>query len=338
MVDARFFHTHAPMPLAQIARLCGATLAQQDAADLLITGVASLTAALPGEICFYADARYGADIAKTRATACFVRAAHAALLPAHVAPLITQHPHGAWAQAALRLYSEIAFGHGDDVVHDTAQLGADVVIGHGAVIGAHAVIGPRTYIAPNAVVGPGVVIGADGHIGAGASIRHTVIGDRVKILANAVIGEAGFGATAGADGVMDIPQLGSVMIGNDVTIGACSTIDRGALGDTVLHDQVKVDNLVQIAHNCTIGQGTAMAAHTGVSGSVTIGRFVQLAGRAGIADHVHIGDRARIGAASGVMESVPAGETWAGYPAKPIRQWLREIVTLSKLAKPVQKG
>ena len=223
-------------------------------------------------------------------------------------------------------------------IHPSARIASDAVIAPGAVVGAGADIGARTHIGPNAVIGAGVVIGADGRIGAGASVRHALIGDRVKILANAVIGEAGFGATASAEGVIDIPQLGRVIIGHDVTIGACTTVDRGALGDTVLGDQVKVDNLVQIAHNCQIGRGTAMAAHTGISGSVTIGQYVQLAGRAGVADHVTIGDQARIGAASGVMESVPAGETWAGYPAKPIRQWLRETVTLSKLAKPGQKG
>lgn len=338
MVDARFFDTRAPLTLAELVQVCGGEALSPELSAHIIHGVSSLTAAAPGEVCFFSDARYAADLAGSRASACFIRAADAALLPAHVAPVIVRHPQAAWAKAANLFHAEVSFFAGDPAIHPSARIASDAVIAPGAVVGAGADIGARTHIGPNAVIGAGVVIGADGRIGAGASVRHALIGDRVKILANAVIGEAGFGATASAEGVIDIPQLGRVIIGHDVTIGACTTVDRGALGDTVLGDQVKVDNLVQIAHNCQIGRGTAMAAHTGISGSVTIGQYVQLAGRAGVADHVTIGDQARIGAASGVMESVPAGETWAGYPAKPIRQWLRETVTLSKLAKPGQKG
>jgi UDP-3-O-[3-hydroxymyristoyl] glucosamine N-acyltransferase len=338
MVDSRFFETRAALTLNELIQVCGADGLSAEHAAQMISGVSSLTSALPGEICFFSDARYAADLANTQASACFVRAADAALLPAHVVPVIVRHPQAAWAKVANLLYTEVTFSAADPALHPLAHIAPDAVIAPGAVVGAGVAIGARTQIGPNAVIGAGVVIGADGRIGAGASVRHAVIGDRVKILANAVIGEAGFGATASAEGVIDIPQLGRVVIGDDVTIGACTTVDRGALGDTVLGDQVKIDNLVQIGHNCQIGRGTAMAAHTGISGSVIIGQYVQLAGRAGVADHVTIGDQARIGAASGVMESVPAGETWAGYPAKPIRQWLRETVTLSKLAKPGQKG
>lgn len=338
MVDPRFFETAAPLTLKALVSACGGDGLQPDSEACIIQGVSSLTAAVKGEICFFSDTRYAADLAGTRASACFVGANDANLLPAGVIAVVVRHPQAAWAKAANLFYTDISFSAGDAAIHPTASIAPDAVVAPGAVVGAGATIGARTHIGPNATIGSGVVIGADGRIGAGASIRHALIGDRVKILANAVIGEAGFGATASAEGVIDIPQLGRVIIGDDVTIGACTTVDRGALGDTVLGDQVKIDNLVQIAHNCHIGRGTAMAAHTGISGSVTIGQYVQLAGRAGVADHVTIGDQARIGAASGVMESVPAGETWAGYPAKPIRQWLRETVTLSKLAKPGQKG
>jgi UDP-3-O-[3-hydroxymyristoyl] glucosamine N-acyltransferase len=207
---------------------------------------------------------------------------------------------------------------------DTVVLEPGVVIGHGARIGR------GTRIGANTVVGPGVQIGRDCAIGSGVTIGFALLGDRVKIYAGARIGEAGFGAAGAASGPVDVPQLGRVILQDGVTVGANTCIDRGAYGDTVVGENTKIDNLVQIAHNCIIGRNCLIAAHTGISGSVTVGDNVMFGGKAGIGDHLTIGRDARVAGGAGVLANIPPGETWSGYPAKPIRQFLREAVWIAR--------
>jgi UDP-3-O-[3-hydroxymyristoyl] glucosamine N-acyltransferase len=180
------------------------------------------------------------------------------------------------------------------------------------------------------VIGPGVTIGRRTRIGAGASIAFALIGDDVKILAGAVIGEDGFGVAGDASGPVDVPHLGRVVIQDRVTVGANSTIDRGAFDDTVIGEDAKIDNLCHIAHNCIIGRGVLIAAFAGISGSTTIGDGATLAGRVGVADHRKIGAGATLAGASAVMQDVPPGEIWMGYPAKPMRKFLREVAWLNR--------
>jgi UDP-3-O-[3-hydroxymyristoyl] glucosamine N-acyltransferase len=217
-------------------------------------------------------------------------------------------------------------------VHPLARLEAGVIVDPGAVIGRGAEIGARTIIGANVVIGPEVRIGRDGSVGASTTIMAALIGDRVIIHPGAHIGQDGFGFALGARGHLKVPQIGRVIIQDDVEIGAGVTIDRGANRDTVIGEGVKIDNLVQIGHNVLVGRHAVLVAQSGVSGSSAVGDFAALGGQAGIAGHLTIGAGAQVAAAAGVMTDVPAGERWAGAPAKPVREFFREVAAIKRLA------
>jgi UDP-3-O-[3-hydroxymyristoyl] glucosamine N-acyltransferase len=187
-------------------------------------------------------------------------------------------------------------------------------------------------IGANAVVGPGVQIGAGTRIGARASLRCALVGDGVTIFPGAVLGETGFGLAAGPGGASLSPHFGRVIIQNGVSVGANSCIDRGLFDDTVIGEGSQIDNLCHIGHNCQVGSHVVVAAFGGISGSSTVGDGVQFGGRVGLKDHVTVGPGARLAAGSAVLGDVPAGETYAGYPAKPVRTWMRELAWLARAA------
>ena len=331
MPDPRFFEELGPVTLGELAALTGGLLADGAARARAVDAVAVLDHAGAGTITFVSDRKYLAQARETRAAACFIRAAEADALPASCAALITDQPQAAYAVAAGRLHRPRR-GLDGEVLAADAKLEPGVVLGPGVVIGAGVQIGRGTRIGANTVIGPGVAIGRDCEISANVTLGFALIGDRVRILAGTVVGEPGFGATVGPRGLVDIPQLGRVIVQDGVSIGANACVDRGAFDDTVIGENTKIDNQVQIAHNVRVGRNCVMAAHTGISGSVVIGDGVQFGGRAGVADHVTIGDGARVGAAAGVMKNIPAGETWGGYPARPIRRWMRETAWLARMA------
>ncbi len=331
MPDPRFFEDLGPVTLADLASLTGAELADPAAAARRVRAVSVMAGAEADTITFVSDRKFVDQLRETRAGACFVLRENVGDLPTGCAALVMSSPQLGYALAAARLHRP-RIATGEKGIHPTAEIEPEVLLGPGVVIGAGAQIGRGTRIGANSVIGPGVAIGRDCEISANVTIGFALIGDRVRILAGAAIGEPGFGATAGPKGLIDVPQLGRVILQDGVGVGANSCVDRGAFEDTVLGENTKIDNQVQIGHNVRVGRNCVMAAHTGISGSVTIGDGVQFGGRAGVADHLTIGDRARIGAAAGVIKDVPAGETWGGFPARPMRQWMRENIWLTRQA------
>ena len=333
MPDPRFYQALAPLRLVELASLTGARLIGEDAE---IRAVAPLNRAGEGQVAFLASRKHAQP--SSHASACFVAEADRALLAPGCAALIAAKPQAAWAIAAGRLHAPIEHDTHEGPIHPSARLEDDVVVSHGAVVGPGATVGRGARIGPGAVIGPGVAIGRGSRIGPGAVIGFALIGDRVSVHAGAVIGEPGFGAVGGDRGVIDIPQLGRVIIQDGVTVGANSCIDRGAYDDTVVGENTKIDNLVHIAHNVTLGRNCVLAAFTGISGSVVGGEGVQFGGKAGVADHLTIGAGAGIGAAASVFKNVPAGEVWTGFPARPLKRWMRETAWLARQAAARAKG
>ncbi len=329
--DPRFFDALGPVSLGALAELTGATL-EGAAAGRPIQAAAVLDRADAASVAFFSDRKLADAAAATAAGACFVAERDKARLPEACAALVTPAPQAAWAIAAGRLHRTKRLDPADPPRHPGALLEEGVELGHGVVIGAGVQIGAGTQIGPHTVIGPGVAIGRGARIGAGVTIGFALIGDGVTIAAGAVIGEPGFGVAAGPRGLMDIPQLGRVVIQDSVSIGAQTCVDRGAFDDTVIGENTKIDNLVQIAHNVVIGRNCVLCGQCALSGSVVLGDWVQLGGRAALADHVKVGTGGRVAATSGVMHDVPAGEGWCGTPAVPVRQFFREVAWLQKAA------
>ena len=325
--DARFFDTLSPLGVDDLAALTGGEVVRTSGAR--IARVAPLATADSQAVAFLGDRKFLEALRATSAGCVIVPAEAVDAAPAHAAVIVSRTPQAGWAAAAVGLHRPVALtpaAPADVCEDDSVALEPGVVLGRGARIGR------GTRIGANTVIGPGVQIGRDCDIGPNVSLRFALIGDRVKIYAGARLGEAGFGAAGGADGAVDVPQLGRVIVQDGVTVGANTCIDRGAFDDTVVGENTKIDNLVMIAHNCVIGRNCLIAAHSGISGSVIVGDGVMFGGKAGVGDHIRIGAGARVAAGAGVLADIPAGETWSGYPAKPIRQFLREAVWVSKQA------
>lgn len=328
MPDARFFETFAPLTVAALAERIGGEVIR--GGERMIASVAPLSTTDEGAIAFLADRKLAAALATTGAGCVIIPASAVEAAPPGVAVIQSAEPQAAWAAASHALHRPYAL----DVAATASEVCEDdsVVLEPGVVLGRGARIGRGTRIGANTVIGPGVQIGRDGVIGSNVTLGFALVGDRVKIYAGARVGEAGFGAAASKSGPVDVPQLGRVILQDGVTVGANTCIDRGAYDDTVIGENSKIDNLVMIGHNCVLGRNVLMAALSGLSGSVTVGDNVMFGGQAGVGDHITIGVGARVAAGGGVLADVPAGETWSGYPAKPIRQFLRETIWVSKQA------
>ncbi len=342
MNDPDFFRPALTPSLAEIAEWTGARPNEGADVSIRINGVAPLDHAVPGQLVFLDNPKYADTLGATRASACLVAARYAPRVPAGVVALVTPQPYRAFGVVLQKMYPDAVrpmslFGTvgiaPGAIVHPKARLEEDVTVDPGAVIGPDACIGSGSVIGPNCVIGPGVQIGRQSSVGAGATVINALLGDRVIIHPGARIGQDGFGFAMGPQGHLKIPQVGRVIIQNDVEIGANSTIDRGANRDTVIGEGSKIDNLVQIGHNVVIGRHCVIVSQTGISGSTELGDFVAIGGQGGLTGHLKIGQGAQIAAQSGVMNDIPAGERWGGAPARPMRAWFRSVAALERLAK-----
>lgn len=335
MADPRFFHNAGPFSLTRIA----AELAIDPPAEggrRLIYDVAGIDRAGADDITFLSRSGRRAGAVSTTAGAVLVTARDRDLLPRNAVALLAPQPQLAYARIAALFYPE-ALGQASidpsAAIDITARLGAGVSIGPQATIGAGVEIGAGSAIGAGSVIGPGVVLGRDCRIGPSCTITHTIAGDRLTTLPGARIGQAGFGFIPGPAGVTRIPQLGRVIIGRDVELGANVTIDRGAIEDTIVGDGTMIDNLVHVGHNVRIGKGCILVAQVGISGSTRLGDCVVLGGQVGISGHLELGAGARVAAQSGVIRNIPPGAEWGGYPAVPVRQWHRQTASLARMTR-----
>lgn len=340
MTEPVFLKLTSGLALDEIARLCGAELAAPPHVRRIVN-IAPLDRAGPSDLTFFDHRRHADGAAATHAGACMTTALLAKHLPPQTAALIVRDPYRAFVTVARALFpqslrpSSLAKAGAVTGAHvdAAARLENGVTVDPGAVIGAAAEIGAGTLIGPNAVIGPEVRIGRDCAIGANAVIANALIGDRVIVHPGCNIGQDGFGFVMSAQGHLKVPQVGRVIIQDDVEIGAGTTIDRGAIRDTVIGEGTKIDNMVQIGHNVSIGRHCILVSQVGIAGSSTLEDFVVLGARAGVKDHVTIGEGSQIAATSNVNGDVPPGSRWGGTPAKPVKQWFREIMALQRLAR-----
>ena len=336
MADPRFYNNRGPFTLAEICAKvsCSAPVpASGEVFDL-----ASLEGAGPKHLSFFLGGRKTIKMfERSGAGFCLVSATEKKLkAPPGMTLLPCASVSHSFAAAADLFYPDasLAVWPQEQPVDPRAKLGADVVLGAGAVIGPGAEIGDGTHIGASSVIAPGVAIGRGCEIGANVTISHAYIGDHVVILPGVQIGQSGFGFASSEQGHIKMPQLGRVIIQDRVEIGASTTIDRGALGDTVIGEGSKLDNLVQVGHNVQIGRHCVLVSQVGVGGSSVIEDFAVLGGQVGIADHGHVGPGARLAARSAMVsgQMLPGGQDYGGVPAKPVREWMREVHAVNALA------
>lgn len=335
MPDFKFFERRPALSLKDISGLSGAELPGGQF-TYMIEDVAPLDKAGPKDLSFFDNVKYKDQFMVTKAGACFVSADMAPLAPKGVNILISKSPYKAYALTAQAFYPDVPPVVGtspDTLIDPTAKIGKNATIEPNVVIGPGVIIGDNAWLEAGAIISRNVKIGDHCRIGANASVSHAEIGDYVRLYPGVRVGQDGFGFAIDPKGHVKVPQLGRVIIEDHVEIGANTCVDRGSGPDTVIGQGTWIDNLVQVGHNVKIGRGCIIAAQVGISGSTVLEDFVAIGGQGGLAGHLRIGRGAQIAAQSGVLRDIPAGEEQMGYPAVPLRQFLRQAILLNRLIK-----
>lgn len=336
---SQFFENPAPLNIRAVLDLVGGELIRGNE-DQVIRDAGPLSDCSSDDISFLDNPKYIGALEESRAAFVITSKKFVERIPDQTGVIVAADPYRAFATVLRALYPaairpESLFGlqnevHPGAVIHPTAVLEDNVTVDPGVVIGPDAEIGSGTVLCAGAKIGASVKIGRNCAIGSDATVTHSLLGDQVIIHPGVRLGQDGFGFAMGPAGHLKVPQIGRVIIQDDVEIGANSTVDRGAVADTVIGAGTKIDNLVQIAHNVQIGRCCILVSQVGISGSSVLEDFVVIAGKSGVSGHLRIGMGAQIGGASNVKDNVPAGAVWVGTPAQPVKDWMRQFRALKK--------
>lgn len=337
MADPRFFKNCGPYTLGELSRIANAELGPNADPEQVIRDIAPLDTAGPDALSFLDNPKYVDAFRISKAGACVVANKLAGDAPSGMGLLLSDRPYRSYALIARAFYTndnnEPDGCHPSALVDPSASIGDGCTVGPHAVIGANVVLAEHVRIGAGAVVGEAVSIGVDSDIGANSTLSHCEIGAHCHIHPGVRIGQRGFGFDMSPEGHLDVPQLGRVIVGDNVEIGANSCIDRGAGPDTVIGDGCKIDNLVQIGHNVHMGKGCVVVAQSGIAGSAHLEDFVVIAGQSGVAGHIRIATGTQIAARSGAMRDTQPGDKLAGNPAIPAREYFRQLGALARLVK-----
>lgn len=342
MNHSGFFETAGPFTLRQISEHTKTALAPGFDELITISGIRSLKTATKNDLAFLDNRRYADQLAQSEAGACIVSQSDAAQARADTPLLIAQVPYISFAHAMRLFYADALRSKAaeanqrdsSDLIHRTAQIDEGVTIEPGAIIGREAIIHRGTVVSAGAVVGYRCVLGENCYVGAGAAVTHAIVGNAVIIHSGVRIGQDGFGFAMSAEGHLKVPQIGCVRIDDNVEIGANSTIDRGTLSDTIIGAGTKIDNLVQIGHNVVIGKNCIIVAQSGIAGSAILGDFVVMGACSGVLGHVTVGSGAQIAGMAHVKNDVAPGARMGGTPARPFKEWARELAAIRALGRP----
>lgn len=336
MVDQTFYKNNGPLTLSRIAEITQAELQDAAKADETVTDIATMEKATATDICFFYDRKAKEKALSMKAKACVTTKDLASFVPEGTIVLICQDPKLAFLKLNTAFYEEYRpepYISSSAVISQTAKIGKDCYIGEHVVIEDDVEIGDGCRLEANCFIAKGCKIGSNCRIGVGAYVAYCVMGNDCYIYSGARIGADGFGFQMIAGKHVRIPQVGRVIIGNDVEIGANACVDKGALDDTVIGDGCRIDNLVQVAHNDKLGRGCVLVAQTGIAGSCTFGDYVVCGGQTGFADHLNVGSGAQVAAQSGVMRDIEPGAVVMGSPCVPFRDFMRQVSFLQRNSK-----